>query len=167
MKLDGSFGLPELGPIKHFQAQINGARIHANQFVLEPERSLANGLDTASVKEPKEHLLIQLPRTVFIGISQGGMGRSSNAQMFQFTLTASKTSGNLTERMGATQLTKQHGYKLAPTAKSLGMTFGVGDRDQMLKLHTRKQLQQLAKHASKSIHKWPSFACEIGFANSI
>jgi hypothetical protein len=33
--------------------------------------------------------------------------------------------------------------------------------------HTRKQLQQLAKYATKSIHKWPSFKCGIGLADSI
>jgi hypothetical protein len=37
----------------------------------------------------------------------------------------------------------------------------------MLKVHTRKQLQQLAKYATKSIHKWPSFKCGIGLADSI
>jgi hypothetical protein len=124
-------------------------------------------LDTASVKELKENLLVQFPWTVLIGIGQGGMARSSDTQMFQLTLTASKTSGNLTEGMGATQLAKQHGYKLTPTSKSFGMTFCPGDHDPMLKVHTRKKLQQLAKYATKSIHKWPSFKCEIGFADSI
>ena len=85
MKLDGSFGPPELGPIKHFQTQINGARIHADQFVFKPKLFLPNDLDTASVKELEKDLLIQLPGTVLIGISQGGMARSSNAQMFQLS----------------------------------------------------------------------------------
>jgi len=167
MKLDGPFGSPELGPIKYFQAQIDGGRIHADQFVFKPKRCLPNNLDTTSFKELKEHLLIQLPGTVLIGIGQGGMAWSSNTQMFQLSLTASKASANLTERMGAAQLAKQHGHKLSPTSKSFSMTFSLGDRDQMLKLQTRKQLQQLAKYATKSIHKWPSFKCEIGLADSI
>jgi hypothetical protein len=140
MKLDGSFGAPKLGPIKYSQAQINGGRIHADQFVFKPELSLPNNLDTASFKELKENLLIELPWTVLIGISQGGMARSSNAQMFQLTLAASKASGNLTEGMGAAQLAKQHGHKLAPTSESFGMTFCLSDRDQVLKFRTRKQL---------------------------
>jgi hypothetical protein len=141
MKLDGSFGPSKLGPIKHLQAQINGGRIHADQFVLKPERFLSDDLGTAPVEELKENLLIELPWTVLIGISQGGMARSRNAQMFQLPLTASKTSGDLTESMGATQLTKQHGHKLTPTGESFAMTFGLGDGDQVLELHTRKQLQ--------------------------
>ena len=167
MKLDGSFGPPEPGPVKYFQAQIDGGRIHADQFVFKPKPSLPNDLDTASLKELKEDLLIQFPWTVLIGVSQAGMARSSNAQMLQLPLTASKTSANLTEGMGSAQLAKQHGHELAPTCKSFSITFCLGDHDQMLKLHTRKQLQQLAKYATKSIHKGPSFNCEIGLADSI
>jgi hypothetical protein len=141
VKLDGSFGPPESGPVKYFQAQIKGGRIHAHQFVFKPKPSLPNDLDTASFKELKEDLLIQFPWTVFIGISQGGMARSSNAQMFQLTLTAPKASANLTQRMGPTQLAKQHGHELPPTSESLGMTFRLCEGDPMLKLHTRKQLQ--------------------------
>jgi hypothetical protein len=95
-------------------------------------------LDTALFKELQEYLLIQFPWTVLIGISQGGMARSRNAQMSQLSLTASKASANLTEGMGAAQLTKQHGYKLAPTSEPFGMTFCLSDRYQMLKLYTRK-----------------------------
>jgi hypothetical protein len=167
MNFDGPFGSPKLGPIKHLQAQINSSRIHADQSVFKPKRFLPSDLDTASFKELKEHLLIQLPGTVFVGIGQGRMAGSGNAQMSQLPLAASKASGNLTEGMGAAQLAKQHGHKLAPTSESFGMTFCLGDPHQMLKLQTRKQLQQLAKYATKSIHKWPSFKCRIGLADSI
>ena len=129
MKLNGSFGLSELGPIKHFQAQINGARIHADQFVLKPELSLPHDLDTALPKELKENLLIELPWAVLIGISQGGMAWSSNAQMFQLPLTASKAPGNLTEGMGPAQVAEEHGHKLVPTRVPFGMAFCLSDRD--------------------------------------
>jgi hypothetical protein len=141
MDFDGPFGPPKLGPIKHLQAQIKGRRIHADQPVFEPKRFLPHDLDTTPFKELKKYLLIQLPRTVPIGISQSGMARSRNAQMFQLPLTASKTSANLTKGMGVAQLAKKHRHKLAPTRESFGMTFCLGDGHQMLKLHTRKQLQ--------------------------
>ena len=129
MKLDGSFGPPELGPIKHLQTQINGGRIHADQFVFEPELFLPDfDLNPASVKEFKKDMLIQFPGTMLVGIGQGGMARSRNAQMLQLPLAASKASGNLTEGMSAAQLAKEHGDKLTPTSKSFGMTFGLGDR---------------------------------------
>jgi hypothetical protein len=140
MKLDGSFGPPELGPIKDSQAQIDGGRIHADQFVFKAERPLPDNLDTASFKELKENLLIELPWTVLIGIGQGGMTRSSNAQMFQLPLTAPKASANLTKRMGATQLAKQHGHKLTPAGKSFGVTFGMGLFHHVLELDSWKKL---------------------------
>jgi hypothetical protein len=168
MKLNGSFGLPEPGPIKHGQAQINGTGIHADQFVLEPELSLSDfDLYPAPIKELDKDMLIQLPWTVSVGISQGRMTRGSNAQMLQLPLAASKASDNLTEGMGSAQLAEEHGHKLVPTRESLGITFCLGDHYQLLKLHPRKQLQQLAKYATKPIHKWPSFICEIGLADSI
>jgi hypothetical protein len=145
--------LPELGPIKHFQAQINGARIHADQFVFEPELSLPNGLDTASFQDLEENLFIELVWAVLIGIRQGGTGRSSvHTQMLQLTLTASKSSGNLTEGMGTAQMTEKHGHELVPARKSFSVTLCLSARNQMLKLHTRKQLQQLAEYATKPVH---------------
>jgi hypothetical protein len=168
MKLDGSFGPPELGPIKHFQAQINGRRVHADQFVFKPELLLSDfDLKPAPVKEFDKDLLIEFPRTVLIGISQGGMARSRNAQMFQLPLTASKPSGNFAQGMGTAQLAEKHGHKLAPTGEPLRITFCLSDSNQLLKLHPGKQLQQLAKYATKSIHKWPSSIREIGLADSI
>jgi hypothetical protein len=124
VKLDGSLGLAELGPIKHGQTQINGARIHTDQFVLEPERFLDSHLPLASFQKPKKHLLIQFPGTVFIRIGQGGAAGSRETKMLQLPFTASQPSGNLPEGMGTAQLTKEHGHKLAPAAKSSGMSFG-------------------------------------------
>jgi hypothetical protein len=50
---------------------------------------------------------------------------------------------NLTKRMGTSQLTKQHGDELTPTGESFSMTLCLSHRNQLLKLQTRKQLQQL------------------------
>ena len=138
MKLDGSLGPPEFGPIKDFQTQVDSGRIHGDQFVFKPKRFLPDDLDTASFKEPKENLLIEIPWTVLIGIGQGGMARSRDAQMSQLPLAASKTSANLTERMGTTQLAKQHGHKLTPAAKTFRITFGMGFFHYVLKLDSFK-----------------------------
>ena len=62
MKLDSSFRAAELWPIKDLQTQIDGGRIHAEQFVFIPDRFLPNDLDTASFKDLEENLLIEFPR---------------------------------------------------------------------------------------------------------
>jgi hypothetical protein len=70
-----------------FVDRIDGRRILANQFVFKPELFLHNDLDTPSFKELKENLLIELPWTVLIGISQGEVARSLNAQMLELQST--------------------------------------------------------------------------------
>ena len=141
VKFDGSFGSAELGPIKHFQTQIDGGRIHADQFVFKPKLPLPDfDLNSAPVKEFQKNMVIKLPWTMLVGIGQGRMTRSRNAQMFQLPLAASKASGNLPEGMGATQLTKQHGDKLTPAGKSFGMTFGMAFFHHVLELDSWKQL---------------------------
>jgi hypothetical protein len=47
-------------------------------------------------------------------------------KVFELTLVTSKASGDLPERMGAAQLTKQHGDKWTPRGKSFSMTFSMG-----------------------------------------
>ncbi len=75
-----------------------------------------------------------------VRIRQGGMAGGSDSKMFQFTITASKASGNLPERVGAAQLTKEHGHKLAPTGKPSGMSFGFGLLHGLEKLGFGKKL---------------------------
>ena len=68
------------------------------------------------------------------------MAGSGDAQVFEFSFATSETSGNFPERMGAAQLTKQHGDKLAPAGKSFGVTFGMGLFHHVLELDSRKEL---------------------------
>jgi hypothetical protein len=162
VQLNGPFGSPKMGPIKHLQTEINDGGIHPDQSILESKLLFPNlHLNPTAIKEPQEELLIEFPGTMFIGIGQGRMRGSSDPQMPKLPFTTSKASTNLTKRMGTSQLTKQHGDELTPTGESFSMTLCLSHRNQLLKLQTRKQLQQLAKYATKSIHKWPSFICGI------
>jgi hypothetical protein len=141
VKFDSSFGPAEPGPVKHLQTQIEGGRIHTDQFIFKPKFLLPGfDLKPAPIKECQENMLIKFPGTMLVGIGQGGMTRSRNAQMLQLPLAASKASGNLPEGMSATQLTKQHGDKLPPAAKPFGMTFRMSLLHQMLEFDSRKKL---------------------------
>ena len=77
---------------------------------------------------------------MFVGVTQSGMTGGSDPQVFQFPFAASKTSGNLPERMSAAQLAKFHRDKLSPAGKSFGTPFSLGFVHQVLKLDPRKQL---------------------------
>jgi len=84
--------------------------------------------------------LVELPGPMLIGISQSGPTGSGDAQVFQFAFTASQPSGNLPERMGSTQLTEEHGDKLAPASEPSDMALSFCFHNGLLELDSRKQL---------------------------
>ena len=140
VQFDRPLGPPEMGPVKDAQAQVDGGRIEADQFVLESEFLLSRKLASASVEQLHKQMLIQLPGTVLIRIGQGGAAGGGDTQMFQLPLTAPEATGDLPEGMGSTQLTEKHCHKLSPTGKSSSMTFGFRFSDGLLELDSRKQL---------------------------
>jgi hypothetical protein len=81
------------------------------------------------------------------------MAGGGDAQMYQFSLAASQASGNLPEGVGAAQLAKEHGHKLAPAGKSSAMSFGFALLYGLDKFGFRKKLQKLAEYATKPIHR--------------
>jgi hypothetical protein len=137
VQFDCSLGPSEMGPVKDAQAEIDGGRIEADQLVLKPKFLSPSNLHPTPLEK---HALIELPGTVFIGIGQGGATGSRDSKMFQFPLTASQTSDNLPEGMGATQLTEKHGHKLSPAGESPSMPLGFRFSDCLLELDSRKQL---------------------------
>jgi hypothetical protein len=89
MEFDRPLGPSEPSPVKDAQAQIDRGRVEAYQFVLKPKFLSLSGLHPTTFEQLEKNFLIQLPGTVFIGISQGGAMGYTDAQMLQFTLTAS------------------------------------------------------------------------------
>jgi hypothetical protein len=134
MQLDGSLSPTKMSPVKHPETQINNGRIHTDQFVLKPKLFLSDNLHPTSVKEVQKDMLIEFPGTVLVSIGQGRMTGSGNPKVLEFAFTASQPPADLSEGMGATQLTEQHGHKLAPRGKSFSMAFGFGLFNHLLKL---------------------------------
>ena len=100
--------------------------VQAEKLVLEPELVHA-GTQPLLFAEPcqrgKEQILEQSCRTVLVGIGEGGAARrSGNADMDQPPQTAAQAVANLAQRIGASQLTEQHGDELRPAGKALGVT---------------------------------------------
>jgi hypothetical protein len=140
VQFDRPLGPPEMSPVKDAQAQVDGGRVEADQFVFESELLLSRKLASTSVEQLDKQMLIKLPGTVLIRIGQGGAAGGCDTQVFQFTLTASQASGNLPKGMGSTQLTEEHGHKLSPAGESPSMPLGFRFSDGMLELNSRKQL---------------------------
>jgi hypothetical protein len=140
MQFDGPFGSAKFGPVKETDTEVNDGGIEADQFVLKPEFLFGLDLTLALFEELHKDSLIELPGPVLIGISQSGTTGGTDAQMFQFAFTASQPSGNLPKRMSSTQLTEEHGHKLAPASEPSGMAFSFCFHNGLLELDSRKQL---------------------------
>jgi hypothetical protein len=140
MQFDGPLGSAKFGPVKEADTEVNDGGIETNQFVLKPKFLFGLDLTLASFEELHKDSLVELPGPMLIGISQGGTTGGGDAQMFQFAFTAPQPSSNLPKRMGSTQLTEEHGYKLPPASKSSGMAFSFCLFHGLLELDSRKQL---------------------------
>jgi hypothetical protein len=140
MEFNGPFGAPKFGPVKQSDGQVNDRRIHAHEFILKAELFLSSNFALASLEQLEEDDLIELPGAMFIGIGQGGMAGSGDAQVFQFSFAAPQPSSDFPERMGPPQLAENHRHKLTPASKPPGMTFGLGRFHRLLKFDPRKKL---------------------------
>jgi len=118
---------------------LDKANYKFHQRSRNPELLSLSDLHPAALEQSKENLLIQLPWAVLVGIAKGRSAWSSDSQMFQFTLTASQSPGNLPEGMGSTQLTEEHGNKLTPASEPSGMAFCFCLSHGLLELDSRKQ----------------------------
>src|SRR5207247_11350535 len=103
-----------------------------------------------------EHRAVELPRPMFVGIRQRRAGGRGDAQVLELPLAAAQSPADLPQRMGAPELTEQHGHELAPAGEAARMALGQRPLHQDLELRPRKQLEQLAEHAGESANGWAS-----------
>lgn len=101
MQFDCPFGSAKLRPVKQGDRGIDDRGVKTKQFVLESELFLPLNLALASGEQLQKESLVERLRAVLIGISESGTTGGCNPQMFQLSLAASESSGNLSERMGS------------------------------------------------------------------
>jgi hypothetical protein len=63
---------------------------------------------------------------MFVGVGQRGASRSrGQTQVTKLSFAGGQASANLAQRLGMSQLTKEHGDELSPTTETSGMSLGV------------------------------------------
>ncbi|HUI06582.1 MAG TPA: hypothetical protein VL486_06215 [Verrucomicrobiae bacterium] len=98
-------------------------------------------------------LIEQLPRSVSVGVTQGGALRGgSYTQMLQLSLAAMQTLDNLAQALGLGQLAEQHRHELVPTTEPLGTLLSVKAFGSRSKLMTVDQRKDLAEQAGTTYH---------------
>src|ERR1035441_6461233 len=157
VQLDGALRLLVLRPVEHAHRQVDDAAVQTHQLVLETELlspALAAHQFLALEQRLFEHRLVQLPRSMLIGVGQrGSLGRHRHPQMLQLSLATRQTAANLAQRMRASQLAKQHGHELAPTGETPRVPLGFVLLDGLLEVPTREQLQHLRENAAYFVHR--------------
>ncbi len=149
MQLDRALGPAKRRPLEDLSAEINDGGVERHQLVLEPKLLLArNG--PAAVQQVIEHLLVELPRPVLVGVGQRRALGHRDPQMGQLALTARQPSADLAYRVRAPELAKQHRHELAPTGEPAGVPLGLGGHDSPLEVGPWKELEQLAENAAES-----------------
>src|SRR5437868_4372262 len=99
------------------------------------------GIRLANSQQLLEHLLINLPRPVLVGIGQSrARGRSINSQVAQFSFAGGQSADDFSQRARSSQMAKQEGYELAPAGHPLGVLFALMMSDRGVKDSLGKEL---------------------------
>ncbi len=85
---------------------------------------------------------------MLVGVGQSRAARRfANAQMHQPSQTASQTVADFAQRIGTSELAKQHGDKLGPAGEALGSALSLVPRDDGGEFGAREMLEQLIEEA--------------------
>jgi len=69
-----------------------------------------------------------------------------NAEVFQLAQAASEPPADFAQRLSLRQLTEQHGYELIPAGEAFAVFFSLMFTDDVRKLTTGENSQNLAEH---------------------
>ena len=113
MQLNRPLGPLKPGPIEHRRTQFDDRGIQRPQGMLEAEPPAFGGGHRLTLAEHLiEERLVQLPRSMGIGIRQrGARRRPSHAEVDELAEGRGQATTDLAERMRAAHLTEQHATK--------------------------------------------------------
>src|SRR5436853_1206840 len=153
VKLDRSLGSLELGPIEDRCAEIDGGRIEREQRASEAE-SMSWGDGVATCVQTVKDILVQAPRSMGMRVRQRrALGWCGDPELLESPLGTRQSLFDLTQRLGSSELTKDHRHELGPRAETLRPSIRPVPVGQLLELSTRNQLENLLENATESLHR--------------
>ena len=108
---------------------------------------MAGGQLAASPQQRSEHVAVDLPRPVLVGIREGRPSRRVDAQMAQLSLARSQPIGDLAQRLGASELAERHRHELSPAREAFRLALSIMLLHQLGELSARKELEYLTEYA--------------------
>jgi hypothetical protein len=155
VELHGALGPAKRGPSEHLGAQVDHGGIKRQQLVLEAKLVRASHR-AAPRQQLVEDLFIESPRPMRIRVRERRAARRGDPQVGELAFAAGQPATNLPQRVRTSELTEQHRHELPPAGEPAGVPFGLRRGHGVLKVGSRKKLEQLTEDAAKSRHRgWP------------
>jgi len=164
VQLDGCFRLPEFGPRKQREAQVDGCRVQCirrtGQFCSERfSRVEMAGLSDQDVGKVAE----DSPIPIFVGVGEGAFGNMpSNAGLVKFLPHSLETGLDVPQALPVRQLGKTHDQKLPMATQLPRALVAAIPIHAFVELVPWIEFHQLGKYRSTSLHQSSPFVVEGG-----
>ena len=164
MCFDSSLGLPEMGPGKQRQAQIDGGRVHCEDWAFEPQPQIlvpiqGQGRDDQTLPERFEQPIV----SALCGIGQRRAGdRVAKPNVIELGSLGVQTCHQIAQPRPARELRVGLADEMAPGREDRHLLVGLVDIDQMFEMAERNKLQQLRKDCLALVHDRASSARKTG-----
>ena len=164
MRFDSSLGLPEVCPGKQRQAQIDGGRVHCEDWPFEPQAEIlvpiqGQGCDDQTLPERFEQPIV----SALCGIGQRRAGdRAAQPNVIELGSLGVQTCHQIAQPRPARELRISQANEMAPSGERRHPLVGLVDIDQMFEMAERNKLQQLRKDCLALVHDRASSARKTG-----
>ena len=164
MRFDSSLGLPEVCPGKQRQAQIDGGRVHCEDWPFEPQAEIlvpiqGQGRYDQTLPERFEQPIV----SALCGIGQRRAGdRAAQPNVIELGSLGVQTGHQIAQPRPARELRISQANEMAPSGERRHPLVGLADIDQIFEMTERNKLQQLRKDCPTLAHDHGSSARKTG-----
>jgi len=127
MELDACLGLPEVGPRKQSQGEIDSSRIQCIDRIVQVQSEIFSGIERSRLAyENLGEALPKTPVSLLVGIGECGFRhRLTEAKMMESGRTCVETGGNIPEAFPPGQLREDHADELLSATKVTDTRLGI------------------------------------------
>ena len=152
--LDARLGLPEVGPRKEGQREVDGRRVEGIDGVVEVESKILARIQCPCLShEALGKVFPKPPVALFVGIREGGLRhRLAESQVMQSRRPRIQTGCNVPQSLAPSQLGKYHADELLTAAEVADTRFGVVASDQSVERLTMDEIENLGEDEAAGVH---------------
>jgi|GEM_PF-2066246 len=155
MHLNACFGLPEVGPRKGCQREIDGGRIEGVDRVFEIQAEILSGIQRLGLaNESFFKNLPDSPVALVVGVRESGLGnRLRESKTMQSRRSRIHISGDVAQSLALGQVGEDHADEPLATSEVPDPGLGVVAFHQAGKCLTINEAEELNKDVSSGVHR--------------